>query len=483
MGNRIIWKLTVSFVLLILFSVIILNFFVSIKLQDYFESFIVERLDSNAVLVSGIISKSMRSGDRDAVQADVERLSMAVDARITALDINGHVMGDSRHNPINMEEHSRRPEVLDAMKEGRGLSTRQSATMGYDMKYVAHLIKDRQGKLGVVRMSLPMSIVESRLKIIYRVVLLGGLVAVVFAIITGALVSRGIIGPLMEMTEVSKSMAKGDFSQRIRPRGSYELVLLANALNTMSEELQQHIERLKQADKLKTELVANVSHELKTPLTSIMGFIETLEDGALEDGDNARRFLAIIKKHAELLSNTVDDLLALAELEAASSEETPRVGKGLICKEFDITQLVEDIIAGFGYALKGKGQSLKSEFEGTDFIVSGDSHRLEQAIVNMVDNAVKYTGQDGEIKITVHGADQTLTVAVSDTGVGIPADQVERVFERFYRVDKARSRSVGGTGLGLAIVKHTVLLHGGDVNIDSEPLVGTTISFTIPRVA
>lgn len=480
MGNRIIWKLTVSFVLLILFSVIILNFFVSIKLRDYFESFIAERLDSNAVLVSGIIKGHMRTGDREAVQSHVKRLAMAVDARITVLDTRGRVLGDSEEDPARMDGHSRRPEVVQAMQEGRGQSTRESITMGYKMKYVALAVSDSHGTAGVIRMSLPMSIVESRVKVIYRVVLLGGLVAVVFVIITGALVSRGIIGPLMEMTEVSKAMAKGDFSRRLKLRGSDELVLLADSLNRMSGELEKQIERLKQADKLKTDLVANVSHELKTPLTSIMGFIETLEDGALEDGDNARRFLAIIKKHAELLGNTVDDLLALAELEAASAS-TPGAGRALVHEEFDMKKLVQDVIAGFGYAVKGKGQQMESEFTGLGFTAMGDRLRIEQALVNMIDNAVKYTPQGGHIKVIVRGDGRNVHVTVSDTGVGIPADKIERVFERFYRVDKARSRSVGGTGLGLAIVKHTVLLHGGDVSIDSEPGVGTSISFGISR--
>jgi len=476
MGNRIIWKLVVSFVLLILASVAIMNFFVSIKLRGYFEDAITARLRANAYLVGMLIQEELSSSER-SLRESVSRIAESIDSRITVIDLSGKVLADTWHTASEMENHGDRTEVLAAMETGYGQSTRLSETLGYNMKYVAIEVMqaaDGGHVAGVVRLALPLSEVDASVKGIYRTVLVGGLAAVVFVIIIGYLVSQGVIGPLGEMTEVARSITAGDFSKRLSPRGGDELAVLATSLNRMSNELEQKIQRLKEADRMKTELVANVSHELKTPLTSILGYIETLEHGALEDGENARRFLSIIRRHSEGLSNTVNDLLKLSELE--------HVAKGSLEPEvFDLRDLIDDTTSVFENALSGKGQTLLTEYRGEGFRLLGDRLKIEQALVNMIDNAVKYTPEGGEISVRARDQGNSLEVRVSDRGIGIPVEHLSRVFERFYRVDKARSRSVGGTGLGLAIVKHTVSLHGGKVKIDSEPGKGTVITITLPK--
>jgi signal transduction histidine kinase len=229
---------------------------------------------------------------------------------------------------------------------------------------------------------------------------------------------------------------------------------------------------LKQLDKVRTDFVANVSHELKTPLTSIRGFVETLEDGAINDRDNARRFLAIIKKHTERLGNIIDDLLRLSELES---------GGGIEMAEFDLNGLIGEVVMGFGHALSAKQQNLTVAHTTDDFIIRGDRDKLEQVFVNLIDNAIKYTKQGGRIEIRLAEAEGLVTVTVEDNGIGIPKDDVERVFERFYRVDKARSREVGGTGLGLSIAKHIVLAHNGNIGVESEVGKGTRIVVKLPK--
>jgi len=476
MGNRIIWKLVVSFVLLIVASVAIMNFFVSIKLRGYFEDAITARLRANAYLVGMLIQNEM-SSPKSSLTESVSRIAESIDSRITVIDLSGKVLADTWHRASMMENHAHRPEVLAAMKTGYGHSTRMSDTLGYNMKYVA--IEVMQGThesraSGVVRLALPLSEVDTSVKGIYRTVLAGGTVAVVFVIIIGYLVSRGVIGPLGEMTEVARSITAGDFSKRLSLGGGDELEVLAASLNRMSDELEQKIQRLKEADRMKTELVANVSHELKTPLTSIIGYLETLEHGALEDEENARRFLAIIRRHAEGLGNTVNDLLKLSELES--------VARGSLEPEvFDLRDLIDDTTSVFENTISDKGQTLLTEYRGADFRLLGDRLKIEQAVVNMIDNAVKYTPEGGEINVRARDLGENLEVRVSDTGIGIPVEHLGRVFERFYRVDRARSRRLGGTGLGLAIVKHTVALHGGKVKIDSEPGKGTVITITLPR--
>jgi two-component system, OmpR family, phosphate regulon sensor histidine kinase PhoR len=241
----------------------------------------------------------------------------------------------------------------------------------------------------------------------------------------------------------------------------------------MANELQVKMERMKRMDRVRSDFVANVSHELKTPLTAIRGFVETLEDGAINDKANATKFLAIIKKHTQRLGNIINDLLRLSELESGGKIEMA---------ELDLKGLIDEVIMGFGHALTAKHQTLSVEATtGGDFITLGDRAKLEQVFVNLIDNAIKYTKEGGQIKIRLAADGDCLTVVVEDNGIGIPKDDVERVFERFYRVDKAHSRKVGGTGLGLSIAKHIVLAHNGQIRIESEPGRGTKVIVTLTR--
>jgi two-component system phosphate regulon sensor histidine kinase PhoR len=473
MGNRIIWKLVASFVLLILVSVVIMSFFVSIKLTDHVEEAITGRLGANAALVGSLIQHEIDSLDKP-IQEIVDEIALSVESRITVMDVSGGVLADSWSEAISMEDHSDRPEVRSALLGGVGQSTRMSETMGYRMKYVAVKVGGSGGPEGLVRLALPLSEVDSSVKDIYMVVLMGGLVAVGFVIIMGFYVSRGIIGPLSEMTEVARSITAGDFSRRLKLKGTDELAILAASLNRMSDELAQKMESLEKASLIKTDLVANVSHEMKTPLTSILGYIETLEDGALEDSDNARRFLSIIRRQARGLSNTINDLLELSELERAEAGE-------LEMEELDLRELLREVAAGFDNAAGAKRQALLIGYKGDDMRVMGDRLKIEHALINIIDNAVKYTPEGGEINVLIRDKGERKDISVSDTGIGIPVEHLGRVFERFYRVDKARSRRVGGTGLGLAIVKHTVALHGGSVKIDSEPGKGTVVTISLPK--
>ncbi len=461
-----------AFALLVLLSVIILNFFVGLRLRDYFELKTSERLRTNGILISSLIKDDVLSGNTQAVQDRISALARKIDSRITVIGSEGRVLGDSAKNPEEMDDHSGRLEVQRALKDGTGQSTRYSDTLDYSMKYVAVAIKHEGQTAGFVRLALPLIDMEQQIRVIYRTVLIGGLVAFFIVLIIGAAITRSIITPITEMTGVAQAIARGDFSKKLRVKSSDELGILARSLNMMADELRRTIEDLRRMDKVRTDFVANVSHELKTPLTSIRGFIETLEDGALEDGVNARRFLAIIKKHANALSNITDDLLKLSELETA--------GTRLEMAPFDLRALVEDVAAGFGHALKENMQKLTTRCGRGELVVEANRDGIEQVLQNLVDNAMKYSPEGAFVKIAVERKEGEFLISVEDNGPGIPKEEQQRVFERFYRADKARSRALGGTGLGLAIVKHTVLLHKGDVSIESTPGRGTKISFTLP---
>ena len=219
------------------------------------------------------------------------------------------------------------------------------------------------------------------------------------------------------------------------------------------------ITQTRRLERVRSDFVANVSHELKTPLTSIKGFVETLLEGAIDDKENNREFLRIIREQASRLDNLINDLLDLASLEEC--------GIVLNKQEVNFKELADKILAGFEGQLKNKEIEAGNELPG-NLIVKADKDKIEQVFTNLIDNAVKFNRSKGTIKIYAEEtADSKIKFTVKDTGFGIPVKDIPRIFERFYRVDKARSRGLGGTGLGLSIVKHIIELHKGSVGVES----------------
>jgi two-component system phosphate regulon sensor histidine kinase PhoR len=473
MGNKIIWKFTAAFIALILVSVLILNFFVGLQLKDYYEQKISRDLIASAVLVGDILREDIINESRELIQQKTEELSGKVNSRITVINRQGLVIGESERNPEQMDDHKDRLEVRRAIQEGIGESKRFSDTLSYNMKYVAVSVKEDNSLIAIIRLALPLKEVESQFRIIYKVVLTGGLIAIVFVLIAGYFLSRNLISPISEIKEAAQSMAQGDFSRRLSLNSDDELGILARSLKSMADELQLRLKDMKKLDSMRSDFVANVSHELKTPLTSIKGFIETLEGGALDDRENAIRFLAIIKKHAEGLSNITDDLLKLSELESGKD----RIERA----DFNLKNLITEVVHRYDHVLAEKSFKLEQEFNGDDFQIKADRLKVEHILVNLLDNSMKYTGEGGTIKVCLSGQTDHFEISVEDNGIGIPDEHIERIFERFYRVDKARSRKLGGTGLGLSIVKHAVLLHSGNVQVESREGKGTTVTVTLPK--
>lgn len=232
------------------------------------------------------------------------------------------------------------------------------------------------------------------------------------------------------------------------------------------------ITEIRKLEKMRSDFVANVSHELKTPLTSIKGFVETLLEEALEDKENIRRFLQIIQDNANRLDTLVNDLLDLSYLE---SKEI-----ALEKKEADIRELTEDILAGFKSQLKKKNIAANNDLS-TDLIIRADKDKIRQVLVNLIDNAIKFNRENGTIKIYNEDSKDKIKFLIEDSGIGIPPKDIPRIFERFYRVDKARSRQLGGTGLGLSIVKHIIELHAGTVGVESAEGLGSKFWFTLSK--
>jgi two-component system phosphate regulon sensor histidine kinase PhoR len=229
------------------------------------------------------------------------------------------------------------------------------------------------------------------------------------------------------------------------------------------------IERL---ERVRKDFVANVSHELRTPLAAIRGYAETLLDGALQDQENNHRFVEIIQAQATRLTNIASDLLTISELESNLAAPPPQ--------PVSIRSALESALRTVESGARIRGVRLLSE-ELDDVQVLGNELQLEQVFVNLLDNAVKFNRPNGEVRVDAHSTDGTAQITISDTGIGIPSEDLPRVFERFYRVDKARSREMGGTGLGLSIVKHVIEQMGGTVAVSSQVGQGSRFTLTVPR--
>jgi two-component system phosphate regulon sensor histidine kinase PhoR len=231
------------------------------------------------------------------------------------------------------------------------------------------------------------------------------------------------------------------------------------------------ITRMERLEIVRQEFLSNVSHELRTPLTAIIAFVETLENGAIEDRESCDRFLSIIRKNASRMHSLIDDILELTAIEGGNVP--------LRAAPVDLHKLVQDVCASLAAKAAAQNVTLKNDV-AADVTVYADERRLEQMLTNLIDNGIKFSREHGTVTIS-YESDERDKILVQDNGDGIPAQHLERLFERFYRVDRARSRDMGGTGLGLAIVKHLALLHRGEVTVTSELGKGSTFTIHLPK--
>jgi signal transduction histidine kinase len=234
------------------------------------------------------------------------------------------------------------------------------------------------------------------------------------------------------------------------------------------------VAQLRATERMRTDFVSNVSHELRTPLTAIKGLVETLRDGAVDDREVRDRFLATMEDETDRLIRLVNDLLVLSKADSQALK--------LKRKPLDVRDLVERSVHKLASQLEEERIVVEVGVSDGPQLVLADADRIEQVLVNLLDNAIKYSPEGGRITVAIdEGGAEMVSVAVRDEGVGIPAGDLPRVFERFYRVDRARARDGGGSGLGLSIAKAIVEAHGGDITLRSEEGQGTTVRFTLPR--
>jgi two-component system phosphate regulon sensor histidine kinase PhoR len=571
----------------------VLGLYLTFTLKSFFITQIEQHLFSEANL---LLSYLPDLSENPSLDEFARSLKHQVEARITILNSEGKVLGDSDQASSSMENHLFRPEIQEALQKGRGTAIRFSSTLHQNLIYVALPIKKSNQALetsatseapklmGFLRLALPLTEVEHNLREIQNKIILGSLMAMLLAIILGISLARSLESKILSIIAFTQRIARGELEERMPVTSQDELGTLIQNLNQMAEKLGEELKavfeekkeketilasltdgvlvidrhgkiilsnpvmeklfgpdtskflevlqnqtiqnlieevqekkskvsdeiqilsprkidlaveavpikgeeespegtilvfrditRIKRLEQMRVDFVANVSHELRTPLTAIKGFVETLLDGAIDDKDHALRFLKIVASHSDRLSRLLDDLLTLSNIE---------LGKIKIERSaVPVEQVVQSVLLMLQQKALDKGIQLTFEASKDLPPVLADRDRLIQILVNLVDNGIKYTEKGGRVSIEAQVKEDQhhrIEIVIKDTGIGIPESALPRLGERFYRVDKARSRAEGGTGLGLAIVKHLVEVHEGSMRIESQVGKGTTVRLMLP---
>ena len=369
--------------------------------------------------------------------------------RVTQIDEDGNVLYDTRRDSSTLENHSGRKEVREALAEGEGEDVRMSDTVGQEMYYYALLLDDGT----VLRASKSMDgLVRTALG---NLPVMAGLAAImlILAYFMAKWQTRRLVKPIYDL----------DLEQPLENETYEELTPFLEAMDRQNKEKEA-------VSNMRKEFSANVSHELKTPLTSISGYAEIMKNGMVRPQD-IPLFSERIYKEARRLITLVEDIIKLSKLDEESVE--------LEKQDVDLYELTREIISRLSPQASQK--SIRMEVTGEPVKYFGIRQILDEMIYNVCENAIKYNNEYGRVSVWVGNTLDGPKITVSDTGIGIPEEHHERIFERFYRVDKSHSRERGGTGLGLSIVKHGALLHGAKVSVESTPGRGTRIEMQFPK--
>ena len=379
--------------------------------------------------------------------------------RVTLISKSGKVLYDSVKQPSEMENHADREEFMKAQSEGVGESRRYSSTLSERTYYYAVRLNDG----GVLRVSGTQYTVLSLVLNMIQPLLLVLLVAVLLSYILAAAVSKRIVKPINEI----------DINNPSHIEGYEELTPLTDNLIRQKKQIDYQMKQLKSEhesqDRMRREFTANVSHELKTPLTSISGFAEIIRDGLVKPED-IPRFAGKIYDEAGRLITLVGDIIKISQLD----EESPTIEKA----KLNLDAVCSDVVSSLNQI--AEKHSITMTYSGKPAYIFGSEQIVYEMIYNICDNAIKYNKEYGSVDVSLRTEGELAVVSVADTGIGIPQNEIDHVFERFYRVNKSHSKEIGGTGLGLSIVKHAALFHDAKISIESKLGEGTTITAVFP---
>jgi two-component system phosphate regulon sensor histidine kinase PhoR len=585
------WKLYPSFLIISFISLLAIVMIALWSFKSFYYQERADDLEIRAKILKSEFSRLIESKNYPEVQRKAQNLGDESSTRITIILPSGKTIGDNKKDPATMDNHKNRPEIKQAILNGKGLSTRYGRTLEIDSMYFAMPIIVQDNMIGIIRTSTPLYTLQNALSSIYYKVSMGFFILIIITAFASWWMSKALVRPLEIIKIQAQKLAQGDFSSRVQLRSndSLESEQLGQAFNEIAIQLNQRIEiilnqrneqeavfssmvegviainsneeiirvnqaaynmlkitkkdieggdlknvienielhnlilfalqqnkptgqeiviqnnseheqvllaqsaplldihknkcgtlvvfnditQLKEFELQRKDFVSNVSHELRTPLTAIQGLSETLIEFPNLEQEKRAYFIGVIHTHSIRLESIIENLLTLSKIEKETEiDEIDLVDESITLALSNAIFLCKD------KALKRNINIILNNAE--EIIFKHNSSLIEQAIINLLNNAIKYSNGNSEIKVTVIKQDKEVTVSVEDQGSGIPEEHLSRLFERFYRVDKARSRQLGGTGLGLSIVKHIALAHKGTVTVTSEINQGSVFSLILP---
>jgi two-component system phosphate regulon sensor histidine kinase PhoR len=475
-------KLLATYIGLTVTGVVVFSVISSWQIKSYLDRRAESALDAQVQAVGALVRGGEFPADSLANhESTIRRMARSLDLRLTFIRSDGVVLLDSdvpTDSLPTVENHLHRPEI-EASRSGEfGVNRRESATVHEEFLYAATMVVNnspRGADTMYVRVARPFSDIQALDRQVQIIIWAIGFLSVIIIAVVSSRASRRITKPILDIAAAARAIRDGEISRRIPVTTSDEIGTLASSINDMAGKLGNDIAQLKKLERVRSEFLGNVSHELRTPIFSLQGFLETLLDGAVDDPSVNRDFLEKAHKHAGRLNALLNDLIEISRIESGEMKMSFRF--------MPLADLLREVSDEMAAAAAKKHIALTADSgECRDDNVYADRERLKQVMINLLDNAVKYTEDGGSITVSARreGTD-AVCVEVADTGVGIPEQHVGRIFERFYRVDKDRSRDVGGTGLGLAIVKHIVEAHGGTLRVESIVGKGSRFMFTLRR--
>lgn len=585
--RKLFWHLYPYLFIIVIISLILTAIYASQVMRNIHINEVSQTLENRAKLLKVQLEDLISSGDTVKIDSLCKEYGRLIDTRISIIDPEGTVLGDSDKDPRLMENHGTRPEIVFAFNGTTGFATRFSNTLQKNMKYVALPVIIEGDIKGVIRTSMPASDIEETLGEFYWGITFGGFVIILLSVLIGFFILKRFTNPLEKLQKWAENFTEGDLGYKLFPSNIDEIASLTESINRMAEQLSSRIEIIvdqrnereailtnmtegilaldskqnivtfnraaaeffdlkledvlgksiyevlritdlhklveetiksestiekelrfqregekyiqahgtplkdisanrigmvlvfnditgfKKLENIRRDFVANVSHELKTPITAIMGSAETLLDATINSPEDRDKFLNMIIRHSDRLNSLVDDLLELARLDSEIDE-----GK----VELSQHKLI-DVVNSSIVLCKPKSETAQVQIDcdcDSSIKININFRQIEQAISNLIDNAIKHSKPDKSILVKTTITENEIIISVVDQGCGIEGKHLSRLFERFYRVDNARSRAIGGTGLGLAIVKHVALAHGGDVSVESISGKGSTFQIHLP---
>jgi len=417
----------------------------AVLILSVFYSYSDNQLKEQLRVVESVVENQLAQDD------DTAFISNHIDknVRITLVAKDGTVIADSQESANKLGNHLNRQEIQQAIKNGEATVTRHSDTQEKKVYYFAKQLDNGN----ILRVSAEAKSIGKFFSDYIIYIFLCIIVVIVAAVFVSMGITKSIVKPITQLGQSLDNIDKFKSDEELKP--------LVNAL------LQQK-KKQKMLDKQKKQFTANVSHELKTPLTSIAGYAELIETGMAKPED-IKPFAGVIRKQALRLVNLSEDIIQLSQLEESDDED-------MSFESVNLYEIAQRCVEALNINAINKGVTLN--LTGEECYIRGKAQLVEELVYNLCDNAIRYNKENGNVTVTVTSLEKGASVSVKDTGIGIPKKYQERIFERFFRVDKSRSKATGGTGLGLAIVKHITQLHDAKLEISSEEGKGTEIIVT-----